>query len=93
MRELGEAEPPSDEAAWTQLKRMGLVRAGCLTLSGLLLFGTCPYVRPQFSLKAVYFSGENVTSSRFLDSEHYEGRLQQLFSGAVAFLRRNLRKL
>jgi len=94
MRRIGEPPPRSDKAAWAQMERMGLVRADQLTFAGLLLFGKHPQrVMPQFSLKAVYFSGEDETSTSFLDSEDYEGRLPDLYSNAFAFLRRNLRKV
>jgi ATP-dependent DNA helicase RecG len=94
MTQLDEPAPRSAKAAWGQLERMGLVRAGHLTFAGLLLFAKRPqHFRPQFSLKAVYFSGKDQGSTTFLDSEDYEGRLPQLFDGAFAFLRRNLRKV
>ena len=94
MTQLGEPAPRSAKAAWAQMERMGLVRAGHLTFAGLLLFGKCPqHFKPQFSLKAVYFSGKDPIPAAYLDSEDYEGRLPQLFRGAFAFLRRNLRKV
>jgi len=93
-RRLEEKDPRTAAAGWTQMKRMGLVREGLLTLAGLLLFGKRPQrFKPQFSLKAVYFRGTDSSSTTYLDSEDFEGRLPQLFQGAFAFLRRNLRKV
>ena len=94
MTELDGPAPSSAEAAWARMERMGLVRAGRLTLAGLLLFGKYPQrYKPQFSLKAVYFPGKDLMATGYVDSEDYEGRLSQIFRGALAFLRRNLRKV
>lgn len=94
MRQLGEPAPRSAKDAWAQMERMGVVRGGQLTIAGLLLFGKHPqHFKPEFSLKAVYFPGNDPGSATYLDSEDYEGRLPQLFHGAFAFLRRNLRKV
>jgi len=94
MRSFGQRVPRTKEAAWEQLRRMGLVKGEQLTLAGLLLFSKRPYrFKPQFGLKAVYFAGADIASSTYLDSEDYEGRISQLFEGAFVFLRRNLRKV
>lgn len=91
---LGGPRPRSVSDAWTQLRQMGLVRAERLTLAGLLLVGKySQFVRPQFCLRAVCFLRNDISSSRFLDSENFEGRLPNVLSGAFAFLRRNLRKV
>ncbi len=88
-------EPPQTAAeGWAQMARMSLVREDELTLAGLLLFAERPQsFKPQFALKAVYFRGNDQAGTEYLDSEDYEGRLPQLFQGAFAFLRRNLRKV
>lgn len=91
---LDEEPPGTSEEGWAQMARMGLVREGRLTLAGLLLFGERPQrFKPQFVLKAVYFRGNDPAATEYLDSEDFEGRLPQLFQGAFAFLRRNLRKV
>jgi ATP-dependent DNA helicase RecG len=51
MTQLDEPAPRSAKAAWGQLERIGLARAGHLTFAGLLLFAKRPqHFRPQFSL-------------------------------------------
>ena len=94
IRRIGDPAPRTTRTAWTQFKRMGLVRAGQLTFAGLVLFGKRPqHFKPQFSLKAMYFPGKDRFSEEYVDSEDFEGRLPQLFRGAFDFLRRNLRKV
>jgi ATP-dependent DNA helicase RecG len=92
--ELGDPPPRSEKAAWERMKGLGLVRKNRLTLAGLLLFGKKPTrIKPEFSLKAVCYHGREDISDTYVDSEVYEGRLTQLYEGALAFLRRNLRKV
>lgn len=93
-RLVGNPRPTSTAADWMQLQKLGLVRAERLTLSGLLLLAKRPqFARPEFCLQAVHFGGNDVSSSNFLGSENYEGRLAQQLSGTFAFLRRNLRQV
>lgn len=95
MMDLGESAPRLEKTAWQLLKRLGLVRKNCLTIAGLLLFGKSPkLLKPQLSLKAVCYPGkEEEVSNTYVDSEVYEGRLSELYQGALEFLRRNLRKV
>ena len=92
--DLGESPPSSEKTAWQLLKRLGLVRKNRLTIAGLLLFGKDPtLIKPQLSLKAVCYPGKEEISDTYADSEVYQGRLTELYQGALEFLRRNLRKV
>lgn len=76
------------------LQNMNLVKGDHLNLAGLLLFGKNPQkFKPQFIIKAVYFEGNDSTADKYFDSEDIEGRLSDQYSLAMAFLKRNLRKV
>jgi len=76
------------------LQNMNLAKADQLNLAGLLLFGKNPQkFKPQFIIKAVYFEGNEPTSDKYYDSEDIGGRLSNQYSLAMAFLKRNLRKV
>lgn len=76
------------------LNNLKLMKDGMLTLAGLMLFGRRPaLIRPQFIIKAVAFPGNDVSLTRYLDSENIEGILLKQYEDAMAFLKRNLRKV
>jgi len=76
------------------LNNMNLVSENQLNLAGLLLFGeNVPRFKPQFCIKAVYFSGNSMTVQKYRDSEEISGKLQQQYSLAYGFIKRNLKKL
>lgn len=76
------------------LKNLKLISNGNLTLAGLLLFGDRPErSRPQFIVKAVAFTGNDVSASEYLDSENLEGTLFEQYRNTMAFFKRNLRKV
>lgn len=75
------------------LENLELAHAGRLNLAGLLLFAENPQrFKPTFITKAVCFPGTSIAAREYIDSEDFEGTLQQQFEGAVAFVMRNLRK-
>lgn len=91
---IGAPPARSMQAVWKQLGQLGLVRAGHLTLAGMLLVAKSPqFMRPEFCLKARYVVGNDIAALEFIDSEEFEGRLSEIFTGAFAFLCRNLRKV
>jgi predicted HTH transcriptional regulator len=72
------------------LENFKLAEAERLTLAGLLLFGKhVEFTKPQFGVKATYYE----TSDLFRDKEDIGGTLTQQFTGAVAFIERNLRRV
>jgi predicted HTH transcriptional regulator len=76
------------------LTNLKLMKDGHLTLAGLLLFGKEPArVRPQFIIKAVAFIGNQVEGKEYLDSEDICGIITAQYKNAMAFLKRNLRKV
>ena len=71
-----------------------LSKEGNLTLAGLLIFGAKPSrIRPQYVIKAVSFPGTDISGSQYLDSEDIGGMLLNQYKDAMAFLKRNLRKV
>jgi predicted HTH transcriptional regulator len=76
------------------LTHLKLMKEGYLTLAGLLIFGDKPSrIRPQYVVKAVAFPGTDVSGNEYLDSEDFGGRLFNQYKDAMAFLKRNLRKV
>ena len=65
-----------------------------LNLAGVLLFGQHPeWVKPQFIVKGICFPGNEVSTSTYIDSEGFFGPLQKVFTDALAFVLRNLKKI
>jgi ATP-dependent DNA helicase RecG len=76
------------------LNNLNLAKADRLNLAGLLLFGKNPQkYKPQFNIKAVHFPGKLDTDDTYLDSEDFQGKLSNLFSSGMSFIRRNLSKI
>ncbi|OGB99072.1 hypothetical protein A2V82_11125 [candidate division KSB1 bacterium RBG_16_48_16] len=75
------------------LANLNLGKKNRLNLAGVLLFGKNPQkYKPQFSIKAVHFIGDEDTSDKYLDSEDIGGKLSSQFINGMAFIKRNLRK-
>ncbi|MFZ2423796.1 MAG: RNA-binding domain-containing protein, partial [Anaerolineae bacterium] len=79
----------------TLLQNMNLATdSGMLNLAGVLLFAERPeWIKPQFIVKAIRYPGNAIHVSDYLDSEDFVGPLPQQFTGALAFVMRNLRKV
>ena len=76
------------------LNNLGLMRDERLNLAGLILYGQHPQrYRPAFDIKAVAFVGNDPAGDRYRDSQDINGCLTQLYSGTMAFLSRNLRRV
>ncbi len=86
--------PESAQKLASLLENMNLAQGGNLNLAGLLLFAEKPqFLKPQFIAKAVYFLGEDETSSKYRDSQDFEGPLSAVYEGALSFILRNLRRV
>lgn len=83
-------EPPDDEASLLrELNASRLAKDELLTVAGLLLFGRQPQrLLPEFTVKAVWFVGNDRSSTDYRDSRRFEGNLSALYEQAMAFLRR-----
>lgn len=67
---------------------------GQLTLAGLLLFSPRSHdFKPQFTVKATHYPGVDRAGERFEDKEDLGGTLLDQFLNALAFLKRNLRRV
>lgn len=75
------------------LNNMNLAEGDYLRLAGLLLFGKVPqFTKPSFICKAIQFPGKDLSDEAYLDSEDFEGRLEDQFKGLMAFILRTLHK-
>jgi predicted HTH transcriptional regulator len=93
-REYGTSIEQSGLPLEKLLTHLKLMKEGCLTLAGVLIFGDKPSrIRPQYVVKAVAFPGTDVCGNEYLDSEDFGGRLFNQYKDAMAFLKRNLRKV
>lgn len=78
----------------TLLTNVKLVNNGKLTLAGLLLFGKHPErFRPQFTIKATYFDGNDISTQTFIDKQEIHGKLIEQYQEGRYFIRRNLRRI
>jgi ATP-dependent DNA helicase RecG len=87
--------PDAEEERLRLLKNMNLAtNDGFLNLAGVLLFAERPeWIKPQFVVKTIRYPGNTIHVSEYLDTEDFEGPLQKIFDGALAFIMRNLRKV
>ncbi|MFZ1465992.1 MAG: RNA-binding domain-containing protein, partial [Anaerolineae bacterium] len=87
--------PDAAEERLTLLQNMNLATdSGMLNLAGVLLFAERPeWIKPQFIVKAIRYPGNAIYVSEYLDSEDFVGPLPQQFTGALAFVMRNLHKV
>ena len=85
--------PNHAEQLKSMLNNMGLATGNYLKLAGLMLFAKEPqFIKPAFIFKSVHFPGINISVDSYLDSEDFEGKLEDQFNGSLAFIMRNLRK-
>lgn len=77
---------------------MSITRNRSVTLSSVLLFGLYPQAYfPQFCITAVVVPGKEIgevdsDGARFLDNARIEGTIPEILEGAIAFVKRNMRK-
>ncbi len=75
------------------LNNMGLAVGNLLSLAGLMLFAKTPqFTKPAFICKAIHFPGNDISVDNYLDSEDFEGKIEEHFKGAMAFVLRSLEK-
>lgn len=76
------------------LQNLGLGDGHELTLAGLMLFGRNPLRwRPAFTIKAVAFYGTSIADTHYQDSQDFSGTLPTQYAEALAFIKRNLRRV
>ncbi len=76
------------------LQNLGLGDGHELTLAGLMLFGRNPLRwRPAFTIKAVAFYGTSIADTHYQDSQDFNGTLPTQYAEALAFIKRNLRRV
>lgn len=76
------------------LQNLGLGDGHELTLAGLMLFGRNPLRwRPAFTIKAVAFYGTSIADTHYQDSQDFSGTLPNQYTEALAFIKRNLRRV
>ncbi|MFW6240389.1 MAG: RNA-binding domain-containing protein, partial [Thermodesulfobacteriota bacterium] len=87
--------PPSAAARIRLLQNMNLAAPdGRVNLAGVLLFGKRPeWIAPAFVVKAVWFPGNEIDASNYLDSEDITGPLSKMFENSLAFVMRGLHKV
>lgn len=88
-------EPPTDDPLLLRtLNNSRLAKGEQLTIAGLLLFGREPQLLlPEFTVKAVWFSGNERSGSTFVDNRRFDGNLAALYEQSMSFLRRWNRRI
>ncbi|MBK5273837.1 MAG: putative DNA binding domain-containing protein [Desulfuromonadales bacterium] len=85
--------PDDAEQLKNLLNNMGLALGNYLNLAGLMLFAKSPqFTKPAFISKAIHFPGNDISVENYLDSEDFEGKIEDQFKGAMAFVLRSLQK-
>ncbi len=93
VKQYNQDIPDNESELLALLTNMNLARDGHINLACLLLFGKNPqFQKPEFIVKAIAYPGPEIHSTSYEDSEDFEGTLQDLYKGAQAFIKRNLRK-
>ena len=78
----------------TLLQNLGLGDGRELTLAGLMLSGRNPlHWRPACTIKAVAFYGTSTADTHYQDSQDFNGILPTQYAEALAFIKRNLRRV
>ena len=73
------------------MENLQLAQGGVPNLAGLLLFGKQPQRLLQVCLiGAVWFPGNYLGDTRYLDSENIDGTLEEQFQRGMAFIKRSL---
>lgn len=96
LRDVYQQEYPDAPAERLRLlKNLNLAADdGKLNLAGVLLFAEQPeLIKPQFVLKAIRYPGNDIHSTRYLDTEDFSGPLRKVFDDSLAFVMRNLHKV
>ncbi|MCD8294425.1 MAG: DNA helicase [Clostridia bacterium] len=79
------------------LKLQGITDRDKPTIAGLMLFGEYPQAFfPQLGITAMSVAGTSIgdlgeNGERFIDNQRIEGTLVQMLSGALSFVKRNMR--
>ncbi len=85
--------PEDPEQLKNLLNNMGLAAGNLLNLAGLMLFAKTPqFTKPAFICKAIHFPGNDISVENYLDSEDFEGKIEDHFKGTMAFVLRSLEK-
>lgn len=85
--------PHNAEQLKSLLNNIGLAAGNYLKLAGLMLFAEQPqFIKPAFIFKAINFPGNGISTENYLDSEDFEGKIEDQFKGAMAFVLRSLQK-
>ena len=75
------------------LANMHLVSGETLTVAGVLLFATDPQaLLPVFHIKAVFYPGNDIHTTAYIDSADISGRIQTQFEDALGFILRNIHR-
>ncbi|MBR5951311.1 MAG: putative DNA binding domain-containing protein [Actinomycetaceae bacterium] len=84
LRKVYDAPFPDDPTDLLRLlQNMNLATDdGYLNLAGVLMFAERPeWIAPQFVVKAIRYPGNSIHASDYVDTEDYEGALQEVFKG------------
>ncbi len=75
----------------------GIIHNGCVTMTGLLLFGLFPQARfPRLCISATVIPGRSIgeldeEGNRFTNTKRIEGTICEMLHSALDFVRRNMR--
>jgi ATP-dependent DNA helicase RecG len=83
----GTAAKGDDDEIIDQMRALHLVIGDRLTLAGCLLFAKKPQtIVPQFSIKASWIKGTDLSGAEFEDDRQFEGSIPEIYKQAYGFL-------
>jgi ATP-dependent DNA helicase RecG len=81
--------PPEDDSLERELAALKLLVDDRLSVAGALLFGRNPQrLLPSFTVKAVWFRGNERASAEYYDNRRFDGTIAEQYEQAMAFCRR-----
>ncbi len=94
LKQYGETPDDLDVSPTQLLTNMNLMQNGVFNLAGALLFSKMPSIKlPVFIIKAVAYPGNDIHLDRYIESQDMDGKLENVFNDALAFLLRQLRRV
>lgn len=93
-RAFGESLESQDLPLDKILENMNLAKDGNLNIAGALLFAQRPQFRlPVFIIKAVFYPGNDIHETEYLDSQDFSGKFADVFQKTMSFIIGNLRSV
>ncbi|MDR1971706.1 MAG: hypothetical protein LBQ46_07270 [Treponema sp.] len=90
--DFGDSVDSTGTALQNILQNMNLMEDGKLNITGVLLFSKNPVFKlSAFVVKAIYYPGNEIHESEYLDSREISGKMSDMFLKCMSFFDANLK--